>query len=211
MSKYNLEEDYHNQLMRLAYDESLTTRFEKHKPPKGKALVKLFFFDPQVPQDDESMIYIPKGGLIGTNSGMKDPRKTTQEAAKAEGPRAIVRVIKCGDIVGDAITKKDLEVSPLFSVPDDDIMGSSMNPDFSWEAQNMFKKNPVKGTSEVVTQTPERLPNWRIKWDRYRFSDQRKASVSFEFLYLIPQSKLLMPLPVDEVVEVEDPESLSKA
>lgn len=195
--KYDLNKDYTKQLRDLAFDDTLNKRFESRHIPRGKALVKLFFFDPDVPEDTETALHLPKG-IIGTNGNPWDSKKMTEEAAKAQGPRAIVRLIKCGEIVGDVLTEEVISESPLFSVPDDDIIGTALNPDFEWQMQNMYKKNDKKGTTEVVSSVPERLPKWEVSWGRYLFSDQTSPTVHFEGLFLVPQSKLLMPFPVPE-------------
>lgn len=193
--EYDINLDYTQQLKELRDEEF---DLEAYQPPKDYAIVKLFYFEPRDKEETDSAILVPDAQKVLTgNWGAADVTKKYSDASKAEGARAIVRVIKHGGfsrpeepLYADILEK--LKDHKIWRVTPNEVEGASMNPDFQYEASETLEKNTKTGKAAIEFTNPKMIPSWQKFWKQYIFVNPLRPVYSgeFEYLFEIPLRKL---------------------
>lgn len=178
-----LQKDMFEQLARFKEADEHTAKYARFVPRRDKILVQVFKF---VPSD--SNVKLGKSSILMVSP--LDGKLKPSSVAKAEKIFPIIKVLKKGHEAPDWV-----EVGALYTVPWNDVVGETWNPDFQWMMQN-FSKKSNDGKPSMVTipeDMPQKLSKLDVQWERYKFSmpDSIGEEASEDKLvYLIPTMKI---------------------
>lgn len=199
---YDLDKDYQEQLKELRDEEF---DLELYDPPMDYAVVKLMYFEPRDTNDNKSGLLLPdQTSIIGGNTTMTADKLRTSNQLKYAGARAVVRVIKYGNF-SRPDTPEYAEKAPLLKewklwrVMPNEIEGTTINPDFQYEASQTLEKNSNTGKAAIDATSIKKIERWKKFWIQYIFKNPLKVSQSagddeFEYLFEIPLRKLKGPI-----------------
>lgn len=176
-----LEKDLKNQLRQ--FKNAKEKNYESYRFYRDRCLVKVFKFKPS----DETVQMSQSAIMI--QSPLNGEWRTSYEVNN-EKLFPIVKVIKKGSEAPDWVKEGN-----LYTVPYNDVVGDTWNPDFQWMMQNFAKKNN-KGKPGIVTipdDMEQRIPKLDVHWERYKFSMPDRIGKEEEedkIVYLIPSLKL---------------------
>ena len=179
----SLQDDLYDQLTTLKKDDSHETKYRRFKPRRDRVLVQVFKF---VPSD--STVEFGRSTILVKSplDGVLKPSSIAQN----ERIFPIVKVLKKGDESPDWVKEGE-----LYTVPYNDVVGETWNPEFQWMMQN-FSQKKGDGKPSVVTipdDMPQKLSKLDVQWERYKFSmpDQvGEEVVEDKLVFLIPSLKI---------------------
>lgn len=175
-----LQEEFNQQLKTFAEDDSYMAEYTRFSPRTKNVLVKVFNFKPSIKGYVGKAVFMIKS--------QKDSEWRPRTIAASEKLYPIVKVVRKG-----ALVSEDIQVGKLYIVPNEDIEGTSLNPEFMHLMQNFAKQGKNGAITNVPEDLPQRLNNIDIHWVRYRFRmpDRVGDYTEDDFLfYLIPESKI---------------------
>lgn len=178
----DLQKDFDEQLKAFIDDNSYFEEYRKFSPLKKEILVKLFKF---VPKNKEGLGY--SGVFMVKNEISNEYKPRTVSLSEKIYP--IVKVIKTGVAIDD----ESISSGKIYTVPWNDVIGTSWNPDFLNLMQTFAKKGENGSIANVPADMDQRIPNLEINWERYKFSMPDRVSDETDedkLVYLIPELKL---------------------
>jgi hypothetical protein len=181
LTEEQLEQEKQEQLIKFKNDKTRQDLYSNFVPRTKRVLVEIFQFKPSVRTALDKGLFMVKSEI--------DQTWTPRTLAISEKLYPIVRVLRKSEDCSE-----DIEVGKMYTVPVDDISGTSWNPDFMHALQQFAGKSGTQGSfTNVPENMPQRLPNIEINWKNYYFGMPDKAGLPGEddgLIFLIPEGKL---------------------
>lgn len=178
-----LQQEFSEQLKEFASDRSIFDEYKQFTPREKDVIVKVFKFTPSNNKSlGEKHVILMKNDMTG--------EFTPRTVAQKEKIYPIVRLIAVNETVRESL---DLEVGALYTVPVEEITGTSFNPEFLHLMQNFAKQGKQGSFVNVPEDMPQRLPNIEIQWQNYKFPRPDRVGDVTEndrLVFLIPSLKL---------------------
>jgi hypothetical protein len=179
----NLQKDLLKQLKEFKETDLDANKYSHYTLRRDKVLVRVFKFVPT------SKAVMSKSVILTVSplDGVFKPSAVAQH----EKLYPIVKIIDVGAEAPDWIKKGE-----LYTVPFNDVVGDTWNPDFQWMMQNFGKKNNDGDKPGMVTipdDMEQRIPKLDVNWERYKFSMPDRIGDELEedkLVYLIPSLKI---------------------
>jgi len=182
-----LKEEFNVCINAFAKDRSYFKNYDRYEPLGQEVLVRLFTFKPR---ED----VIKRNPLFGehdiwiTSPLNQQPIKQSQAILDKMYP--IVMIIKLGKTCDPA---KALVEGDLYTIPYDDVVGNSFNPEFL-DAMNTYARQGGKSSlAHLPSDIPQKISNIHKHWERYQFSMPDRFDNPTEddkLTYLIPDLKI---------------------
>lgn len=177
----DLQEDLFNQLK--AFKDQDESGYDHYVFRRDRCLVKVFKF---VPSD--KTVELSKSAILMPSSLNGEWKPSL--ASNHEKVVPIVKVLKRGEEA-----PKWIKEGALYTVPMNDIVGETFNPDFLHIINTYAKagQNGKAAMAHVPEDVPQKLNKIEVQWERYKFAAPDKAGKVTEeesLVYLIPSMKL---------------------
>lgn len=179
--KEKLEADLKEQLTKFKEQEE--TGYENYNFRRDRCLVKVFKFKPS-----DKTIELSRSEILMVSS-LDGSLKTSFES-NYEKIFPIVKVIKRGHEAPEWV-----EEGRLYTVPYNDVVGETWNPEFQWLMQSFSQKrgDGKPGMVTIPDDMPQKLQKIDVQWERYKFAMPDRIGAETDedkLVYFIPSMKL---------------------